>query len=288
MAKMNIFKAENLYFLGPVGTYAQTAMMQFKKNLQIQAENIIPINRITRILQTIDEKPYDMAVLPIENSIEGIVRETIDNLVTLKDTDIKIAAETIIPISHCLMSKNADISEIKHILSHPQALGQCSGYINENFQGIDIIETASTSEAARLVQEKGAEYAAIASQTAAEIYNLNILAEGINDKKDNKTRFILLSRNTQDITHNCKTSLFFTVKNEPGSLVKVLNIFHRYDINLLYIESRPSKKKMGEYNFYVDIEGHISDKNIASAINLAERITKKLIIFGSYPKFDNI
>ena len=226
-----------------------------------------------------------MAVLPIENSIEGIVRETIDNLVKLKDSNVKIIGETVIPISHCLMTKANDIRKIKHVLSHPQALGQCSGYICENLKGVDVTETHSTGEAARLAAQKGETYAAIAASPAAEISNLNILARQINDEKDNKTRFILVARGIQNPTGNDKTSIFFTVKNEPGSLAKVLNIFNEHNINLMYIESRPSRKKMGEYNFCVDLEGHITDENIQTAMVSVEKMTNKIIITGSYPQF---
>ncbi len=283
---MNILNAEKLYFLGPEGTYAQQAMEQLVAKYDIKVEQKIPLNPITAILKTVDNDKNAFAVLPIENSIEGIVRETIDNLVKLEDENLKITAETVIPISHCLMSEAKNPSEIKYIISHPQALGQCSGYICENLKGVTVLETASTSEAARQAKEKGKEYAAIASKIAAKNFDLNILAEQINDEKDNKTRFILLTRTPLSATENAKTSIFFSVKNEPGSLVKVLNIFDQENINLMYIESRPSKKKMGEYNFCLDLEGHVTDKNIASAIEKAEKITNRIVVTGSYPQFE--
>lgn len=283
---MNILNAEKLYFLGPEGTYAQQAMEQLVAKYDIKVEQKIPLNPITAILKTVDNDKNAFAVLPIENSIEGIVRETIDNLVKLEDENLKITAETVIPISHCLMSEAKNPSEIKYIISHPQALGQCSGYICENLKGVTVLEAASTSEAARQAKEKGKEYAAIASKIAAKKFDLNILAEQINDEKDNKTRFILLTRTPLSATENDKTSIFFSVKNEPGSLVKVLNIFDQENINLMYIESRPSKKKMGEYNFCLDLEGHVTDKNIASAIKKAEKITNRIVVTGSYPQFE--
>lgn len=283
---MNILNAEKLYFLGPEGTYAQQAMEQLVAKYDIKVEQKIPLNPITAILKTVDNDKNAFAVLPIENSIEGIVRETIDNLVKLEDENLKITAETVIPISHCLMSEAKNPSEIKYIISHPQALGQCSGYICENLKGVTVLEAASTSEAARQAKEKGKEYAAIASKIAAKNFDLNILAEQINDEKDNKTRFILLTRTPLSATENAKTSIFFSVKNEPGSLVKVLNIFDQENINLMYIESRPSKKKMGEYNFCLDLEGHVTDKNIASAIEKAGKITNRIVVTGSYPQFE--
>ena len=180
-----------------------------------------------------------------------------------------------------------NITEIKFVLSHPQALGQCSDFIFQNLKEVTIIETSSTSEAAKLANEKGPSYAAIASTAAAELFRLNILAEQINDIKDNKTRFILLSRGITPPQKNNKTSVFFSVKNQPGSLVNVLSVFYRHNINLLYIESRPSRRKMGEYNFYADLEGHIQDENIQQAMQSLDSITNNVILTGSYPRFEN-
>ena len=151
---MNILNAKKLYFLGPEGTYAQQAMEQLVAKYDIKVEQKIPLNPITAILKTVDNDKNALAVLPIENSIEGIVRETIDNLVKLEDKNLKITAETVIPISHCLMSEAKNPSEIKYIISHPQALGQCSGYICENLKGVTVLEAASTSEAARQAKDK--------------------------------------------------------------------------------------------------------------------------------------
>lgn len=282
---MNILETEKLYYLGPKGTYSQQAMEQIVATYGIKAKETIPQTPITAILRAVDNEKNSMAVLPIENSIEGIVRETIDNLVILKDENVKITAETVIPISHCLMSEAENISEIKYVVSHPQALGQCSTFLCENLKNITVKEASSTSEAARIAKESGKEYAAIASKAAAKNFGLNILAEQINDEKDNKTRFILLSRKHLPLTENDKTSVFFSVKNEAGSLVKVLNIFDQEKINLIYIESRPSKKKMGEYNFCLDLEGHVTDEKIVNALTKAEKITNRLIVTGSYPQF---
>lgn len=278
-------KFNKLYFLGPEGTYAEKAMNILVKTFNIEADEKIPKNPITKILQTVDKEKDSAAVLPIENSIEGIVRESIDNILVLKDETLKITAETIIPICHCLVSVSDDKKNIKTIISHSQALDQCSGFISENFSDVQIISASSTALAAKLVKEKGSEYAAIASETSAEKFELNILAKNVNDKKDNKTRFILLSRTELKPEKQNKTSIFFSVKNEPGTLFNVLKIFNKYNINLLYIESRPSKKLMGEYNFCVDIDGYKSDKNIISALSDIKMITNSLKITGSYPKF---
>ena len=227
---MNIFEAENLYFLGPEGTYAHSAMKKFVENLNIKVKNIIPVFPITAVFRAIEKDKNAIAVLPIENSIEGIVRETIDNLVKLEDKSFKIVAETVIPINHCLMSKSADKAEIKEVISHSQALGQCSGYLCKNFPNVRITAAASTSEAAKSLQDKDNTCAAIAAEVAADLYGLNILDKNINDVLDNKTRFILLARGERPSTGCDKTSIFFSVNNEPGALFNVLSIFNMYKI----------------------------------------------------------
>lgn len=282
---MGELKFKKLYFLGPEGTYAQMAMNIMKDTLNIFCDKIVPKNPITSVIKAVDSEIDSAAVLPIENSIEGIVRETIDNLVVMKDENIKITAETIVPIHHCLASVSDNIDTIKTVISHPQALDQCSGYINKNLPNANVISSPSTGEAAKFVKEKGVEYASISSEIAAEKFGLNILETNINDVKDNKTRFILISRFSPKPSEHDKTSLFFSVKNEPGSLYNVLKIFYEHGINMLYIESRPSKKLMGEYNFCVDIEGSQYDDNIIAAISEIKKNTNILKISGSYPKF---
>lgn len=282
---MNIFEAENLYFLGPEGTYAHSAMQKFVKNLDIKAKNIIPVFPITAVFKAIEKDKSAIAVLPIENSIEGIVRETIDNLVKLEDKNFKIVAETVIPINHCLMSKSTDKADIKEVISHAQALGQCSGYLCKNFPNVRITPAASTSEAAKSLQDKDKTHAAIAAEVAANLYGLNILDRNINDVLDNKTRFILLARGERPSTGYDKTSIFFSVNNEPGALFNVLSIFNMYKINMLFIDSRPSRKKMGEYNFSIDLEGHQTDAKVEAALNLVSEYTGNLIVTGSYPRF---
>ena len=276
---------EKLYFLGPEGTYAQKAMNSLIETYNITAEEIIPKNPISGILKILDKEKHSAAVLPIENSIEGIVRETIDNLVIMSNEEIKITAETIIPIHHCLVSSSDNLNDIKIIISHPQALDQCSGYINSKFPNVKVISSPSTAEAAKSLLFLGKEYAAISSEIAADKFRLNILDKNINDIKDNKTRFVLLSEYSFEPSNNDKTSLFFSVKNEPGSLYNILQIFNEHKINMLYIESRPSKKLMGEYNFCIDIEGHQTDKNIVNALSEIKATTNTLKITGSYPKF---
>lgn len=277
---------KELLFLGPVGTYSEIAKNQF---LTLLGQNNIlqtPFATVKKIIEYIDNNPNTAGIIPIENSIEGIVRETMDNLLNIKDSNINICAETVIPINHCLVSKAKDIKKIKKIISHPQALAQCQNFISKHFESnVEQIEKASTSKAAQELTNLDDTYAAIANKRTAELYKLNVLAKNINDETDNKTRFVMLSRCTTTATDNDKTSIAFTTKNQPGALVKVLNVFDALNINLLYIDSRPSKKNLGEYVFFVDFEGHITDEPSKKVLDLIQLNTNYIKILGSYRKF---
>lgn len=277
---------KELLFLGPVGTYSEIAKNQFLTLLGQKDIVQTPFATVKKIIEYIDKNPNTAGIIPIENSIEGIVRETMDNLLNIKDQSINICAETVIPINHCLVSKAKDIKKIKKIISHPQALAQCQNFISKHFESnIEQIEKASTSKAAQELIDLDDTYAAIANKRTAELYKLNVLAKNINDETDNKTRFVMLSRCTTTATDNDKTSIAFTTKNQPGALVKVLNVFDALNINLLYIDSRPSKKNLGEYVFFVDFEGHITDEPSKKVLDLIQLNTNYIKILGSYRKF---
>ena len=277
---------KELLFLGPVGTYSEIAKSQFLTILAQKNIEQIPFATVKKIIEYVDKTPHSAGIIPIENSIEGMVRETLDNLLSLKDKNVQICAETVIPVHHCLVSRAKDIKKIKKIISHPQALAQCQNFINKHFSsGIEQIEKASTSRAAQELTNLDESYAAIANKRTAELFKLNVLAKNINDEPDNKTRFIMLSRCTTTATDSDKTSIAFATKNQPGALVKVLNVFDALNINLSYIDSRPSKKNLGEYVFFVDFEGHITDDPSQKVLDLIRLNTNYIKILGSYRKF---
>jgi P-protein len=277
---------KELLFLGPQGSYCETAKNQFLSLLPAKDVEQKPFSTVKSIIEYVKDNEYAAAVIPVENSIEGIVRETMDNMLNLNDPSIQISAETVIPVNHCLVSKAGSIRGIKKIISHPQALAQCRNFIEKHFgSNIEQIEKASTSKAAQELTELDDSYAAIANKRTAEIFKLNVLAKNINDEKDNKTRFILLSRCTTTPTDSDKTSIAFATKNQSGALVKVLNVFDSLNINLLYIDSRPSKKNLGEYVFFVDFEGHIKDEPSQKVLDLIKLNTNYINILGSYRRF---
>ena len=278
-----------IYFLGPETSYTDFAKNQFIKAFNLNDYIKTPMHTITAIIAELgkNENQNSVAVLPIENSIEGTVKETIDKLVKIENQNIKIIAETVVTIEHCLITYANDFSEIKKIKSHPQAISQCYDYIYKNFKDNIKLETeSSTANAVKSLSEDEKSIAAIGNKYSAEYYKKPILDYQINDEMFNQTRFILIG-NTDKIpkSNNNKTSITFATENKSGALCEILTIFQEHNINMTYISSRPSRKSLGEYNFYVDIDGHISDKNVSKAIDKILKHIKTFKHLGSFPKF---
>ena len=242
---------------------------------------------IRQVIEYIDANPNILGVLPVENSIEGTVRENLDNLMMTKNPNIRILSEISMPIRHCLLARTTEIYSIENIISHPQALAQCQGFINHELpRNINIIEAASTAEAARSLQNYNLTYAAIGSKKTAEVYYLNVLKENINDDKSNRTRFVLIGDFETDETGKDKTTLAFSTKNKPGALLDVLQVFMDNNINLSHISSRPSKEKFGEYIFIVNFDGHMRDKKIMKTIQAVKDRAIFFRFLGSYERED--
>lgn len=275
---------KSIAYLGPGGSYTEMAKDLFYETYGLNAE-LHPLKTIKQVLEFVDENPNSVGILPIENSIEGAVRETIDNLIRTKNENIRILSELIMPIRHCLLSRTTEIYSISGVISHPQALGQCQNFIhNEMPRNLEIIEVASTAEAAKSLQNYNLTYAAIGSEKTAEIYNLNVLKCNINDDPDNKTRFALIGDFETPKTQNDNTTLAFSTQNKPGALLEILQIFQDYQINLSYIDSRPSKVQFGEYTFFVDFDGHISEEKISELLAVIKSKTDYYRLVGSYER----
>jgi len=267
----------NIGYLGPIGTYCYEACksyVQNKPNAQIYDFKSISETLMAVITNTIDE-----AVVPIENSTQGGVLETIDFLID--NLTLYIVDELSLKINHYLLSKCNNLKDIDKIYSHPQAIAQCRNYIIKNFPNIELIETTSNSLAAKRAYEEE-KSACIAGKSCSEIYDLNILGSNINDEENNETKFVIISKTeSKEVFHN-KTSIVFSTRNEPGELYKVLGLFNIFNINLTKIESRPAKTKLGEYNFLLDF---IGTKNEAHIKILLEQVKLKCSYFrilGSY------
>lgn len=278
-----------IYFLGPKTSYSDFAKEQFIKTFNINNYQEKPMRTITAVISEINnwKNSNNLAVLPIENSIEGIVKETIDNLTRIKDSNIKILGETVVAIEHCLITYAKDFSQIKKIISHPQALSQCYDYIYSKFQDNVILESeSSTANAVKSLTENYPEIAAIGNKFSAKFFNKPMLDININDEKFNQTRFILLGVPKKiNKTNNDKTSITFSTENKSGALCDILTILKENNINMTYISSRPSRKSLGEYNFYVDFDGHVLDETISKAMFELLQHVKTFKHLGSYPKF---
>ena len=281
---LNLETVKTIAYLGPQASFTEMAKDKFCKRFNISAYPT-PLQTIRQVVEYVDDTEDSLGVLAVENSIEGTVRESLDNLMVTKNPNIKILSECYMPINHCLLARTTEFSSITGIISHPQALAQCQDFIhNEMPFNVNIIEAPSTAEAARSLQNYNLTYGAIGSAKTAEAYNLNILKENINDDKTNQTRFILIGNYETEETGNDRTSLAFSTENKPGALLNVLNVFMKNHIKLSYIASCPSKHKFGEYIFIVNFDGHIHNPQIMQTIQQVKEKTTHLRFLGSYKK----
>lgn len=280
---------QSIAHLGPPGTYAEQAALFYlnwlAENKGIEA-NLCPYPTIAQSLQAVAQDQVQLAVVPVENSIEGSVTMTLDSLWQLDTLQIQLAL--ILPIAHTLISCATSLNEIKSVYSHPQALAQCQRWLESSLPNVQLIPTNSTTEPLqRLKGDKTA--AVISSSRAAQLYNLPILASSINDYPENCTRFWVVSQSEVDTAYRTAsatashTSLAFSMPtNVPGCLVKPLQIFAELNINLSKIQSRPTKRSLGEYLFFMDLEADLTQPKMQSAISELIAYTEVLKIFGSY------
>jgi prephenate dehydratase len=261
-------------YFGPAGTFTEEAASRLNGDL-------IAFDSIIEVLEAVKTGKAQKGVVPIENSIEGPVGVTLDLLA--QDYDLKIEKEIILPISHNLMvNKGITLDKIDSVYSHAQPLAQCRIFLEK--LGLITHSTSSTAAAAKFIQGKN-NAAAIGNRRAAELYNLNIIQTDIQDFENNRTRFIVLGNNESLPTDNDKTSIVFSLYEDlPGGLYGILGYFAVENINLTKIESRPSKKGLGKYIFFIDFEGHYQDKVIMNILDTIRKNTPFLKLLGSYPR----
>lgn len=278
-ASLALERPIKIAYLGPEATFTHLASLsRFGSSVQYS-----PCSSISEVFAEVQKKRADYGVVPIENTTEGAVSHTLDMFF---DSDLKICSEIIFEISHFLMS-NSKMQNIKRIYSHPQVFGQCRLWLESHLAGVELIDTSTTTHAAkRATGEDGA--AAIGSKLAATLYNLNVLAESIEDSPHNQTRFLVIGRSIPKSTGKDKTSLLISIKDKIGALSDLLEPIHKGKFNMTKIESRPSKKKPWEYYFFIDIVGHIDDPAVRKMIEKIETRVKFIRILGSYPSVKNI
>jgi prephenate dehydratase len=270
-------------YLGPAGTYSEMAALRYlqlcDRDLDGDSARICPYPTILQAIAAAEHGQVDIAIVPVENSIQGGVTMTLDSL--WQSESLQIQQAIVLPIAHALITRAQNLAEIKVVYSHPQGLAQCQQWLDRYLPTVQQIATDSTADGVHLVA-KDQTVAAIASQRAAEIYKLPILEYPINDQPDNCTRFLILGR-TAPTTKGTHSSLAFSLKrNMPGALVKPLLVFADRHINMSRIESRPTKRSLGEYIFFIDIEAPIDDPNFSEALQELQAVTENLKILGSY------
>ena len=282
-------------YLGPEGTFSEEASQLYKNKLGANVE-LIPYATFYDLLFAVEHGKVVEAIAPIENSIEGTIGTVTDMLA--KDVNLFIRQEMVLPVYHYLIApKGIKLSAITDVISIPQALDQCKDFLRKHLPKAKLHMAASTSNAVMQVATsigeklavhskiKGHVFAAIGTKSAAHLYGLSIIAEKIN-AKDNQTRFVVLAKKDHAPTGRDKTSIVFSIrKDRPGGLHACLEAFADKKINLTKIESRPSKKALGDYYFFIDLEGHRQDRLIAGALAELKKQTGFFKLLGSYPKF---
>jgi len=289
--------------LGPAGTFSEDAAELWLKG---RNENLVEMKyyeTIFDVSESLLRKEVDYGIVPIENSLEGSVGETLDVLSSENREEIQIVGEVLVPINICLLAQTFKKSLIKTVVSHPHALAQCKQFIREQLKGVEVKSVDSTASAAKLASQSE-EIAALASKAAAQKYGLNILEENVQSGalsrkpaspesgyKGSVTRFVVLSssaaasgiKTAPTPTGRDKTSILIYLKDYPGALYDVLGEFAQREINLTKIESRPSKRALGDYMFHIDCEGHIEEEKVKETLKGVESKVAMLKILGAYP-----
>ncbi|MBI9089132.1 MAG: prephenate dehydratase [Desulfobacterium sp.] len=274
-ASRQIQRANRISYLGPEASYSHIASLNhFSHSGQF-------VNEVSlrEVFQQVEKKESNFGVVPVENSIEGAVNHTLD---LFYEFDLTIVAEHYENISHDLLSATGDIDAIKTVYSHPQALAQCRNWLRQKLPNAKIVEATSTSQAAKIAAKEN-HAGAIASSRAAHIYNLQVVESKIEDLSGNITRFLVIGRDKVEKTGRDKTSVMFATSHVPGALFKALDPVNKAGLNMVKLESRPTRHQNWSYYFFMDIEGHIEDKIVFDTIEEMKANSLYLKLLGSYP-----
>lgn len=269
-------KPMKIAFLGPEGTFTQAAAL---KHFGHSVETV-PMSAIDEVFREVEAGSADYGVVPVENSTEGVINYTLDMLF---NSPLRICGEVELRIHHHLMVKDGELGTIRQVYSHSQSLAQCREWLDAHLAGVERIDVSSNAEAARLAAEEPGS-AAVAGETAAELYGLTILEQNIEDQPNNTTRFLVIGNVEVPPSGDDKTSLLVSTRNKPGALFQLLEPLARNGVSMTRIESRPSRQGMWDYVFFVDIEGHREDERVANALRELEREASLFKVLGSYPK----
>ena len=265
-------------FLGPEGTFSQAAAFkQFGSSVRA-----LPLPAIAEVFREVESGSADFGVVPIENSSEGTVNHTLDMFL---NSPLKICGEVEMRINHYLMGRMPGLGDVKRVCAHPQALAQCRGWLDENLADVERIAVSSNAEGARRARdERGT--AAIAGRSAAEVYGLSLLANEIEDRPDNTTRFLVIGPKLFSASGVDKTTLLLSAEGTAGAgaLFRLLEPLAEHKVNMTRIESRPSRRRKWDYVFFIDVEGHVSDPAVARALAALKERASLYKVLGSYPR----
>jgi len=275
-ASLALEKPLSVAFLGPRATFTHQACL---KHFGESAQFVAQIN-LSEVFEAVERNMSDFGVVPIENSSEGIVSNTLDMFV---DYNLLICGEILVEVDQDLLSDSGDPDRVKKVYSHPHAIAQCRGWLERNLRHVPVFDVESTARAAEMAAVDPSA-AAIAGEAAARIYGLKTIRKRIQDNTNNFTRFIILGKRASARTGDDKTSILFSARDEVGALHLMLEPFAKYDVNLTKIESRPVKKKAWEYLFFLDMTGHLADDAVSKALNDLKMRAQYLKILGSYPR----
>ena len=265
-------------FLGPEGTFTQAAVLKhFGHSVRALA-----LPTVDEVFQEVESGAADFGVVAIENSSEGTITNTLDRFLA---TALHICGEVELHIHHCLMGKMDSLERVVRVCSHSQALAQCRGWLNEHLPEVERVAVTSNAEGARRARDEQGT-AAIAGETAAEVYGLKLLAREIEDRSDNTTRFLVLGRKILRPSGSDRTTLLLSVGDtqSAGALQRLLEPFARFGISMTRIESRPSRRRKWDYVFFIDIEGHAEDAPVRKALAVLKRRASLFRVLGSYPR----
>ncbi len=279
---VNFESIKNIAYLEPQYSFSEMAKDEFCRlhNLNVFST---PLTTIKQIVDYVAQNPDTVGVLPVENTLDGTIRESLDYLMLSKNPNIKIVSELILPIEFCLLSKTTEFYSITGLIATPRLIGKCHEFIqNEMPLNLNKIEAPSMLEAANDLRNHNLTYASIGNRKIAESCMLNILKENIHDDKNNKTRYVLIGDIETKPTGKDKTTIAFRTSNTPGALLEILKIFLEHGINLSYISSRPSKVEPDKYIFIVNFDGHLQGSNMLNAINEIKPKTSFFRYLGSY------
>ena len=267
-------------YLGPKGTFSEQAALRYQK--QNQGGELVEYRSIFDVLESVEKGETQACVVPLENSIEGTVTSTIDRLIFCEN--LYIQAEMVIPVREdFLVHENYQGQAITKVLSHPQALAQCTSFLRKNFSQSTLVPVNSTAEAAKMVADSTEPIAALATKWAGEVYGIRSLFSEVQDDDSNATRFVVVAKNCPEpMGKGKKTSIVFSTANKPGDLYRILDILSIWDINMTKIESRPMKHQLGTYVFFIDMETEIVS-DLKSAMEMIQRKTSYFKFLGSYP-----